>query len=134
MGGPLLYMLEAYEDRQDAGCSTDPTPLVELLGKKLAGHESRGRDSSSPATWPDVSELALYGDHFALEVDPDHHAGLLSQRRPGVRMAGRHVWINPSPAIARHGASDATPAALPGTNLSEGRGTTTPLEVFSAPG
>jgi hypothetical protein len=45
------------------------------------------------------------------------------------------VWINPSPAIANINCvrTYTGTVLLEGTNLSEGRGTTTPLEVVGAP-
>ena len=52
--------------------------------------------------------------------------------------AGRDdlVWVNPSPAIANLNCVRCYTGTvlLEGTNLSEGRGTTTPLEVVGAPG
>jgi uncharacterized protein YbbC (DUF1343 family) len=48
---------------------------------------------------------------------------------------GEHVWVNPSPNIPNLWSARAYPGTvmLEGTTLSEGRGTTRPLEVFGAP-
>lgn len=46
------------------------------------------------------------------------------------------TWVNPSPNIPRISCTKIYPGTvlLEGTNLSEGRGTTLPLEMFGAPG
>ena len=77
-------------------------------------------------------------DHFKLDVDyrviemegwrPDDGAGL--------RLAARErIWINPSPNAANLNMARAYAGTvmLEGTTLSEGRGTTRPLELFGAP-
>lgn len=48
---------------------------------------------------------------------------------------GERPWVNPSPNIATPGAARIYPGTvlLEGTELSEGRGTTRPLELFGAP-
>lgn len=48
---------------------------------------------------------------------------------------GERAWVNPSPNAASLSMARAYPGTvmLEGTNLSEGRGTTRPLEVFGAP-
>ena len=49
---------------------------------------------------------------------------------------GERAWVNPSPNLASPGAARIYPGTvlLEGTELSEGRGTTRPLELFGAPG
>jgi uncharacterized protein YbbC (DUF1343 family) len=49
---------------------------------------------------------------------------------------GDLVWVNPSPNLTTPGAARIYPGTvlLEGTELSEGRGTTRPLELFGAPG
>jgi len=64
------------------------------------------------------------------------HGGLGARHRAGLRLAlGERTWINPSPNapnlwMARCYAGT---VMLEGTTLSEGRGTTRPLELFGAP-
>jgi uncharacterized protein YbbC (DUF1343 family) len=50
--------------------------------------------------------------------------------------AGERAWVNPSPNAPNLGMARCYPGTvmLEGTHLSEGRGTTRPLEVFGAPG
>ena len=68
----------------------------------------------------------------------DHHGGLAARRRARLRLAaGRKTrsWINPSPNAANLSMARAYAGTvmLEGTTLSEGRGTTRPLELFGAP-
>jgi uncharacterized protein YbbC (DUF1343 family) len=55
---------------------------------------------------------------------------------PGFGWPDDAVWVNPSPAITNVNCVRCFNGTvlLEGTHLSEGRGTTTPLEVFGAPG
>jgi uncharacterized protein YbbC (DUF1343 family) len=85
-----------------------------------------------------LGELGLwFVDHFRLDVeyrligmeDYDPSAA------PGFGWPAERIWINPSPnapnlAMAR---AYAGTVMLEGTTLSEGRGTTRPLELFGAP-
>jgi uncharacterized protein YbbC (DUF1343 family) len=76
--------------------------------------------------------------HFKLDVDyrviDMHH--WLPEAGPGFGWPEDRVWINPSPNAASLNMARAYAGTvmLEGTNLSEGRGTTRPLEVlFGAP-
>ena len=76
-------------------------------------------------------------DHFKLDVDYRvvEMAGYDPEVGPGFGWPTERVWINPSPnapglAMAR---AYAGTVMLEGTTLSEGRGTTRPLELFGAP-
>jgi uncharacterized protein YbbC (DUF1343 family) len=63
--------------------------------------------------------------------------GWKPQEAPGYGWPpGEHSWVNPSPNITTPGAARIYPGTvlLEGTELSEGRGTTRPLELFGAPG
>jgi uncharacterized protein YbbC (DUF1343 family) len=75
--------------------------------------------------------------HFGLDVALDVVAmdGYLPEEEPGFGWPSDLVWVNPSPAIANLNCVRCYTGTvlLEGTHLSEGRGTTTPLEVFGAP-
>ncbi|MGH6617303.1 exo-beta-N-acetylmuramidase NamZ family protein [Sphingomonas sp.] len=76
-------------------------------------------------------------DHFKLDVD--YHViameGWEPDTAPGFGWPADRVWINPSPNAANVNMARAYAGTvmLEGTTLSEGRGTTRPLELFGAP-
>jgi uncharacterized protein YbbC (DUF1343 family) len=76
-------------------------------------------------------------DHFSLDVD--YHVvgmdGWKPDQDPGFGWPIDRVWINPSPNAANINMARAYAGTvmLEGTTLSEGRGTTRPLELFGAP-
>ena len=76
-------------------------------------------------------------DHFKLDVDYRVIEMDGWRRTPRPASAGREerVWINPSPNAANLNMARAYAGTvmLEGTTLSEGRGTTRPLELFGAP-
>jgi uncharacterized protein YbbC (DUF1343 family) len=75
--------------------------------------------------------------HFGLDVDYRvvEMEGWRPDEGPGFGWRPDRVWINPSPNAANvNMARDyAGTVMLEGTNVSEGRGTTRPLELFGAP-
>lgn len=76
-------------------------------------------------------------DHFKLDVEYRAIAmeGWEPSAAPGYGWPPERVWINPSPNAANVNMARAYAGTvmLEGTNLSEGRGTTRPLELFGAP-
>ena len=76
-------------------------------------------------------------DHFNLDVDYRVIAmeGWAPDAGPGFGWPEERVWINPSPNAANVNMARAYAGTvmLEGTTLSEGRGTTRPLELFGAP-
>ena len=77
-------------------------------------------------------------DHFKLDVDYRviEMAGWQPAAEPGFGWPDSRIWINPSPNAANLNMARAYAGTvmLEGTTLSEGRGTTRPLEVlFGAP-
>jgi uncharacterized protein YbbC (DUF1343 family) len=76
-------------------------------------------------------------DHFKLDVDYRVIAmeGWEPEATPGFGWPPERVWINPSPnaASVNMARAYAGTVMLEGTMLSEGRGTTRPLELFGAP-
>ena len=87
-----------------------------------------------------LAELALwYVKEFSLDVDLQVVAmeGWDPQAGPGFGWPlGERAWVNPSPNAPTLAMARAYPGTvmLEGTTLSEGRGTTRPLEVLGAPG
>jgi uncharacterized protein YbbC (DUF1343 family) len=75
--------------------------------------------------------------HFGLDVDYRvvEMLGWRPDEGPGFGWPAERVWINPSPNAANINMARAYAGTvmLEGTNLSEGRGTTRPLELFGAP-
>lgn len=76
-------------------------------------------------------------DHFKLDLDYRviEMAGWQPDAAPGFGWPPERPWINPSPNAANVNMARAYAGTvmLEGTNLSEGRGTTRPLELFGAP-
>ena len=76
-------------------------------------------------------------DHFKLDVDYRVIAmeGWEPDAAPGCGWPSDRVWINPSPNAANVNMARAYAGTvmLEGATLSEGRGTTRPLELFGAP-
>ncbi len=74
-----------------------------------------------------------------LKLDVDYHVvemeGWQPDTAPGFGWPQNRVWINPSPNAPNIGMARtyAGTVMLEGTTLSEGRGTTRPLEIFGAP-
>ncbi len=87
-----------------------------------------------------LGEAALWYAHFKkldvkLTIIEMQHYSL--QTAPGYGWPQQQLcWVNPSPNIATLNAVRTYPGTvmLEGTTLSEGRGTTRPLELFGAPG
>jgi uncharacterized protein YbbC (DUF1343 family) len=139
----LLYLLEAASGTGKAVWVLDrPNPIGRLVeGTMLVpGQESFVGAGPMPMrhglTMGEMGHWFI--DHFKLDLDyrvvemdgwePDHG--------PGFGWPPGRAWINPSPNAANINMARAYPGTvmLEGTTLSEGRGTTRPLEVlFGAP-
>ena len=76
-------------------------------------------------------------DHFQLDLDYRviEMEGWAPDQGPGFGWPPERIWINPSPNAANLNMARtyAGTVMLEGTTLSEGRGTTRPLELFGAP-
>jgi uncharacterized protein YbbC (DUF1343 family) len=139
----LLYLLEAAAahgkevwvlDRPNpAGRPVEGTLLV-------AGQESFVGAAEMPMrhglTMGEMGDwfISRFGIDVAYRVIDMHH--WLPEAGPGFGWPTNRVWINPSPNAASLNMARAYAGTvmLEGTNLSEGRGTTRPLEVlFGAP-
>jgi uncharacterized protein YbbC (DUF1343 family) len=138
----LLYMLEAAAEHGKSVWVLDrPNPAgrpVEGL-TLLTGWESFVGAGPIPMRHGlTLGELGQYFiDHFKIDVDYRVIAmeGYQPDAAPGFGWPAGRLWINPSPNapninMAR---SYAGTVMLEGATLSEGRGTTRPLEIFGAP-
>lgn len=139
----LLYVLEAAAQHGKQVWVLDrPNPA----GRPIEGLALRSGWESFVGAGPlpmrhglTLGELGLwFVDHFQLDVD--YRLVEMEDYRPSQGAGfgwplGERVWINPSPnapnlSMAR---AYAGTVMLEGTTLSEGRGTTRPLELFGAP-
>ncbi|HKT86110.1 MAG TPA: DUF1343 domain-containing protein [Novosphingobium sp.] len=139
----LLYMLQAAAERGKSVWVLDrPNPAGRPVEGTtlLAGQESFV--GAGPMPMRHGLTLGEMGHwfirHFGLDVDYRVVAmeGWQLDSAPGFGWPGDRIWINPSPNAANLNMARAYAGTvmLEGTTLSEGRGTTRPLEVlFGAP-
>jgi uncharacterized protein YbbC (DUF1343 family) len=138
----LLYVLEAAAEQGKSVWVLDrPNPAgrpVEGLSLRAGWESFVGAGPMPMRHGLTLGELGgWFVDHFKLDVDyrviemevwqPD--------AAPGFGWPPDRVWINPSPNAANLNMARAYAGTvmLEGTTLSEGRGTTRPLELFGAP-
>jgi uncharacterized protein YbbC (DUF1343 family) len=139
----LRYVLEAAAEHRKAVWVLDrPNPAgLPVEGLLLqAGWESFV--GAGPMPMRHGRTLGELGDWFVktLGLDVEYvHVGMEGWRpaqAPGFGWpAGERAWINPSPNAPNVSMARCYPGTvmLEGTTLSEGRGTTRPLELFGAP-
>jgi uncharacterized protein YbbC (DUF1343 family) len=138
----LLYVLEAAAEQGKAVWVLDrPNPA----GRPIEGLTLRPGWESFVGAGPmpmrhglTLGELGLWFiDHFKLDVDYRviEMEGYQPDAGPGFGWPPERIWINPSPNAANVNMARAYAGTvmLEGTTLSEGRGTTRPLELFGAP-
>ena len=139
----LLYVIEAAaEHRKSVWVLDRPNPAgrpVEGLTLR-AGYESFVGAGPMPMRHGlTLGELGKWFiDHFKLKVDYRVIAmeGYKPDEGPGFGWPlGERTWVNPSPNAANlwMARAYAGTVMLEGATLSEGRGTTRPLELFGAP-
>ncbi len=138
----LLYMLEAAAAHGKSVWVLDrPNPAgrpVEGL-TLLAGYESFVGAAAIPMRHGlTLGELGQwFVDHFDLDVDYRviEMSGYQPDAALGFGWPADRIWINPSPNAANLNMARAYAGTvmLEGASLSEGRGTTRPLELFGAP-
>jgi uncharacterized protein YbbC (DUF1343 family) len=138
----LLYVLEAAaEHRKGVWVLDRPNPAgrpVEGLSLREGWQSFVGAGPMPMRHGLTLGEMGRwFVDHFKLDVDyrviemeewkPDE--------APGFGWPPERIWINPSPNAANLNMARcyAGTVMLEGTTLSEGRGTTRPLELFGAP-
>ncbi len=138
----LLYMLEACaQTGKEVWVLDRPNPVGRPIeGTKLIpGQESFVGVVPIPQRHGlTLGELARYMvAHFGLDVPLEvvPMEGYRPDEGPGFGWPPDIIWVNPSPAIASLNCARCYTGTvlLEGTNLSEGRGTSTPLEVVGAP-
>jgi uncharacterized protein YbbC (DUF1343 family) len=139
----LLYVLEAAASSGQVVIVLDrPNPIGRPVGglSLEAGHESFVGAAPFPMRHGmTLGELARwYVQNFSLAVDLQVVAmeGWNPGQAPGYGWPQNHLsWVNPSPNAANLSMARCYPGTvlLEGTTLSEGRGTTRPLEVVGAP-
>ena len=138
----LLYVLEAAAEHGKTVWVLDrPNPAgrpVEGM-KLLPGWESFVGAGPIPMRHGlTLGELGQWFiDHYNIDVDYRVIAmeGYAPDAAPGFGWPADRLWINPSPNAPNINMARAYAGTvmLEGTNLSEGRGTTRPLEIFGAP-
>ena len=138
----LLYILEAAaEHRKSVWVLDRPNPV----GRPIEGLTLREGYESFVGAGPipmrhglTLGELGKwFVDHFKLDVDYRviEMEGYRPDERPGFGWPADRIWVNPSPNAANLNMARcyAGTVMLEGATLSEGRGTTRPLELFGAP-
>lgn len=138
----LLYVLEAAAEHGKSVWVLDrPNPA----GRPVEGLTLREGWESFVGAGPipmrhglTLGELGhWFVDHFKLDVDYRvvEMKGWEPDAAPGFGWPPERIWINPSPNAANLNMARAYAGTvmLEGTTLSEGRGTTRPLELFGAP-
>jgi uncharacterized protein YbbC (DUF1343 family) len=138
----LLYVLEAAAEHGKSVWVLDrPNPA----GRPIEGLALRPGWESFVGAGPipmrhglTLGELGKwFVDHFRLDVDYRviEMEGWRPDEGPGFGWPPERIWINPSPNAANVNMARAYAGTvmLEGTTLSEGRGTTRPLELFGAP-
>lgn len=138
----LLYMLEAAAEHKKSVWVLDrPNPA----GRPIEGLTLRPGWESFVGAGPipmrhglTLGELGKwFVDHFKLDVDYRviEMDGYRPDEGPGCGWPERRIWVNPSPNAPNLNMARcyAGTVMLEGTTLSEGRGTTRPLELFGAP-
>src|SRR3982750_2144184 len=138
----LLYVLEAAAEQGKSVWVLDrPNPA----GRPIEGLTLRAGWESFVGAGPipmrhglTLGELGRwFVSHFKLDVDYRviEMDGWRADQAPGSGWPPDRVWINPSPNAANLNMARAYAGTvmLEGTTLSEGRGTTRPLELFGAP-
>jgi uncharacterized protein YbbC (DUF1343 family) len=138
----LLYVLEAAAEHGKAVWVLDrPNPAgrpVEGLALRTGWESFVGAGPIPMRHGLTLGELGQwFVDHFKLDVDYRvvEMEGWRPDEGPGFGWPPERVWINPSPNAADVNMARcyAGTVMLEGTTLSEGRGTTRPLELFGAP-
>jgi uncharacterized protein YbbC (DUF1343 family) len=138
----LLYMLEAAAEHGKSVWVLDrPNPA----GRPIEGLTLRPGWESFVGAGPipmrhglTLGELGhWFVDHFKLDVDYRviEMEGYRPKQGPGFGWPTDRIWVNPSPNAPNLNMARcyAGTVMLEGATLSEGRGTTRPLELFGAP-
>jgi uncharacterized protein YbbC (DUF1343 family) len=138
----LLYVLEAAAEHGKSVWVLDrPNPA----GRPIEGLTLRAGWESFVGAGPmpmrhglTLGEIGLWFiEHYKLDVDYRviEMEGYAPDAAPGHGWPMERIWVNPSPNAANLNMARAYAGTvmLEGATLSEGRGTTRPLELFGAP-
>ncbi|MEE9434021.1 MAG: DUF1343 domain-containing protein [Sphingorhabdus sp.] len=138
----LLYILESAAEHKKSVIVLDrPNPA----GRPVEGLTLRNGWESFVGAGPmpmrhglTLGELGhWFVDHYKIDVDYDviEMEGYAPDAKPGSGWPEDRIWINPSPNAANLNMARAYAGTvmIEGATLSEGRGTTRPLEMFGAP-
>jgi len=134
----LFYMMDAVaETGQELWVLDRPNPA----GRAVEGHKLDMKYQSFVGAAPvpmrhglTLGEAALwYRDHKKMKIDLTVVSML--DYEPAEEPWPKMSWVNPSPNMPRLSCTKIYPGSVlfEGSNLSEGRGTTIPLEIFGAP-
>lgn len=138
----LLYMLEAAAEHKKSVWVLDrPNPAgrpVEGLTLRTGWESFVGAGPMPMRHGLTLGELGQWFiDHYQIDVDYRVIAmeGYEPDAAPGFGWPTDRLWINPSPNAPNINMARAYAGTvmLEGATLSEGRGTTRPLEIFGAP-
>lgn len=138
----LLYVLEAAAEHGKSVWVLDrPNPAgrpVEGLALRPGWESFVGAGPIPMRHGLTLGELGKwFVQHFGLDVDYRviEMEGWRPDEAPGFGWPAERIWINPSPNAANINMARAYAGTvmLEGTTMSEGRGTTRPLELFGAP-
>lgn len=138
----LLYVLEASAAHGKSVWVLDrPNPAgrpVEGLTLQKGGESFVGAGPMPMRHGMTLGEIGhWFIDHYKIDVDYRviEMAGYEPDAAPGYGWPADRIWINPSPNAANINMARAYAGTvlLEGATLSEGRGTTRPLEIFGAP-
>ena len=138
----LLYMMEECAAHKKALIVLDrPNPIGRQIEgfRLIPGQESFVGAAPIPMRHGlTVGELALYfKDFYKLDIDLRvvKMKGYSPAKKPNYGWPENLTWINPSPNAPSLNMARVYPGSvfLEGTTLTEGRGTTRPLEVVGAP-
>ncbi len=139
----LLYLLEAAQAHgKEVWVLDRPNPAGRAVEGTLLIQGQESFVGAGPMPMRHGLTMGEMGrwfiEHFALDVSYTNieMRGWEPDSAPGYGWPADRVWINPSPnaASVNMARAYAGTVMLEGTNLSEGRGTTRPLEVlFGAP-
>ena len=138
----LFYMMDAMEGTsQELWVLDRPNPA----GREIEGHTLNMKFESFVGAAPipmrhglTLGEAALwYRDHKQMKINLNvvQMNGYNPEAAPGFGWPSGLSWVNPSPNMPRLSTARAYCGTVlfEGCNISEGRGTTIPLEIFGAP-
>lgn len=137
----LRYVMEAAAQHGKAVWVLDrPNPIGRPIEGLMLSEEWESFVGAAPMPMRHGLTMGEMGRWFIsyFDLDLDYHIVAMQGWQPegdGFGWPEDRIWINPSPNAPNLSMARAYPGTvmLEGTTLSEGRGTTRPLELFGAP-